>query len=233
MHIINYVIVGLIIYADEANNLLNEAQASGFVDTDLTTEAVWPNITKEKRSNRTKGEWSIKIKEEQVEKDGVMNDVGNDGDLVLMWHIWKEENDRWMAENHSLYLDFNSQNEFMTETAEQPSNLIIPLLRYQKEWLAWALKQEESIARGGILSDDMGMGKIIQPIALVFAKGKQFHILWINEIDRFNKKGTDIIIVCHGASREKNIGRLPCAKIVLMLKKKTTTDHRGMKVGQN
>ncbi|KAK6789783.1 hypothetical protein RDI58_013583 [Solanum bulbocastanum] len=113
---------------DEANNLLNESQASGFVDTDLTAEAVWLNITKGARSNRTKREWSIKIKEEQVEENGVMNDVGNGGDLVLMWHIWKEKNDRWMEENHSLYLDFNSQNEFMTETVEQPSDLIIPFL---------------------------------------------------------------------------------------------------------
>ncbi|KAG5606825.1 hypothetical protein H5410_028317 [Solanum commersonii] len=84
MHIVNYVIVGLIIYADETNNLLNEAKASGFVDIDLTAEVVWPNITKGRRSNRTKVEWSIKIKEEQVEKDGVMNDVGNGGDFVLM-----------------------------------------------------------------------------------------------------------------------------------------------------
>ncbi|KAK6777939.1 hypothetical protein RDI58_024657 [Solanum bulbocastanum] len=35
-----------------------------------------------------------------------------------------------MAKNHTLYLDFNSQNEFMTENIEQPSDLIMPLLRY-------------------------------------------------------------------------------------------------------
>ncbi|KAH0755045.1 hypothetical protein KY290_025315 [Solanum tuberosum] len=58
----------------------------------------------------------------------------------------------------------------MTETAEQPFDLIIPLLRYQNEWLAWALKQEESIARGSILAGDMGMGKTVQAIALVLAK---------------------------------------------------------------
>ncbi|KAG5606826.1 hypothetical protein H5410_028318 [Solanum commersonii] len=198
-------------------------------------EVVWPNITKGKISNRTKGEWSIKIKEEQVEEYGVMNDVGNSGDLVLMWHIWKEENDRWMEENHSLYLDFNSQNEFMTETTEQPSDLIITLLRHQKEWLAWASKHEESIDRGGILADEMGMGKIVQAIALVLAKheiGQAISdsgflspapyvlqavkgtlvicpvvavIQWVNEIDRFTKKGSKIILVYHGANREKNI----------------------------
>ncbi|KAH0671285.1 hypothetical protein KY289_025778 [Solanum tuberosum] len=188
-----------------------EAQASGFVDTDLTAEAVWPNITKGRRSNITNGEWSIKIKEEQVEEDGVMNDVGNGDDHVLMWHIWKEENDRWMEENHSLYLYFYSQNEFMTETTEQPSDLIIPLLRYQKEWLAWALKQEESIARGrkAILdSDFLSPAPYILPAVkgtLVICRVVAV-IEWVNEIDRFTIKGSNTILVYHGANREKNIG---------------------------
>ncbi|KAL1831996.1 hypothetical protein ACET3Z_001647 [Daucus carota] len=46
----------------------------------------------------------------------------------------------------------------------------MPLLRYQKEWLAWALKQEESAAWGWILANQMGMGKTAQAIALVLAK---------------------------------------------------------------
>ena len=47
--------------------------------------------------------------------------------------------------------------------------MIIDLLRYQKEWLAWALTQENSEIRGGILVDEMGMGKTIQVIARVLA----------------------------------------------------------------
>ncbi|XP_063942694.1 DNA repair protein RAD16-like [Daucus carota subsp. sativus] len=61
-------------------------------------------------------------------------------------------------------------NDVLAETAEPPPSLIMPLLRYQKEWLAWALKQEESAARAGILADEMGMGKTAQAIALVMAK---------------------------------------------------------------
>ncbi|KAH0673033.1 hypothetical protein KY284_024120 [Solanum tuberosum] len=109
------------------------------------------------------------------------------------------------------------------------------MLQYQKEWLAWALKQE-SIAKGGILGDDMGMGKTVQAISLVLAKHEiglaishssllspAPYILptvkgtlviclviaviqWINEIDRFTTKGSNTILVYHGANREKNIG---------------------------
>ncbi|KAG5606824.1 hypothetical protein H5410_028316 [Solanum commersonii] len=160
-----------------------------------------------------------------------------------------------MEENNSLYLDFNSQNEFMTETAEQPSDLIIPLLRYQKEWLAWALKQE-SIARGGILADDMGMGKTVQAIALVLAKRETqlaishsgllspapyilptvkgtlvicpvvAMIQWINEIDHFTTKGSNTILVYHGANREKNIGRFAEYDFVITTYLTLETEYR-------
>ena len=94
------------------------------------------------------------------------------GDLkpTLMWEIWEEEHDKWIDMNLTEDVDLDHQNELVSETADAPSDLIMPLLRYQKEWLAWALKQEESTTRGGILADEMGMGKTIQAIALVLSK---------------------------------------------------------------
>ncbi|RVW38859.1 ATP-dependent helicase rhp16 [Vitis vinifera] len=87
-----------------------------------------------------------------------------------MWEIWEEEHDKWIDMNLTEDVDLDHQNELVSETADAPSDLIMPLLRYQKEWLAWALKQEESTTRGGILADEMGMGKTIQAIALVLSK---------------------------------------------------------------
>lgn len=44
--------------------------------------------------------------------------------------------------------------------------------------MAWALKQEESITRGGILVDEMGMGKIVRAIAIVLAKHKLGQVIF-------------------------------------------------------
>ena len=52
-------------------------------------------------------------------------------------------------------------------TFEPSPDGTLALLKYQKEWLAWGLNREASEEKGGILADEMGMGKTIQAIALV------------------------------------------------------------------
>ena len=45
---------------------------------------------------------------------------------------------------------------------EPPAEMLMPLLPFQKEFLAWAISQEQGVVKGGILADEMGMGKTIQ-----------------------------------------------------------------------
>lgn len=45
---------------------------------------------------------------------------------------------------------------------EPPPELLMELLPYQKEFLGWAVAQEQGSIKGGILADEMGMGKTIQ-----------------------------------------------------------------------
>jgi DNA repair protein RAD16 len=42
---------------------------------------------------------------------------------------------------------------------EPPAHLLMPLLPYQKEGLGWMSNQEKNSVHGGILADEMGMGR--------------------------------------------------------------------------
>ncbi|KAG8470640.1 hypothetical protein KFE25_009061 [Diacronema lutheri] len=54
-----------------------------------------------------------------------------------------------------------------TAEREPPATITTPLLCFQRIGLAWMCEQERSEVRGGILADEMGMGKTIQTLALI------------------------------------------------------------------
>ncbi|XP_042521365.1 helicase-like transcription factor CHR28 [Macadamia integrifolia] len=154
---------------------------------------------------------------------------------MLMWKILEEENERWIDANETKDTELDNVGGEMDEYAGDPPYLLIPLLKFQKEWLAWALKQEESEMRGGILADETGMGKTIQAIALVLTKqamtltlaSRPFLLLsysvmpetectlvicpevalmqWKNDMEKIAKKGIIRVLVYHGPKRKKKL----------------------------
>ncbi|XP_072500573.1 transcription termination factor 2 isoform X2 [Notamacropus eugenii] len=88
--------------------------------------------------------------------------------------------------------------------AEDPDGLKVPLLRHQKQALAWLLWRENQKPHGGILADDMGLGKTLTMIALILTqknqelkkKKDQTLVLCLNKDDStiFASHGT--LIIC-------------------------------------
>ncbi|KAK3127142.1 hypothetical protein QOZ80_7AG0568870 [Eleusine coracana subsp. coracana] len=155
----------------------------------------------------------------------------------LPWEEWEKANERWFRERAAAAgvegddLEPEAAAAGTVPTADPAPEVLLPLLRFQKEWLAWALAQEGSASRGGILADEMGMGKTIQAISLVLtarrlrppgkqassssSTGRPMHrvgctlvvcpvvavIQWAQEIERHTAKGTVRVLLYHGPRR--------------------------------
>ncbi|KDQ65098.1 hypothetical protein JAAARDRAFT_64882 [Jaapia argillacea MUCL 33604] len=106
--------------------------------------------------------------------------------------------------------------------AEQPEGLKARLLPFQLESLYWMRKQEQGPNAGGILADEMGMGKTIQIISLLVSDPKRPNLVvaptvaimqWRNEIAT-HTTGMNVL-VWHGHGRESDIKELKKYDVVL------------------
>lgn len=55
------------------------------------------------------------------------------------------------------------------KAATQPPGISRTLKPFQLEGLSWMIEQEKSQYRGGLLGDEMGMGKTIQAVSLLMS----------------------------------------------------------------
>ena len=95
---------------------------------------------------------------------------------------------------------------------EQPPHLTLKLKSYQLEGVHWMRKQEETQWKGGLLGDEMGMGKTIQTVALMMsdypAKKPTLVVVppvalmqWSNEINMYTN-GKLKVLVYHGTNNK-------------------------------
>lgn len=93
-----------------------------------------------------------------------------------------------------------------------PKQIVVPMLPFQQEGLAWMCQQEKT-GTGGVLADEMGMGKTIQAISLLLARPLRGPTLvvcpmaachqWVKEIERFTAKNSLRTLIYHGQHKSK------------------------------
>ncbi|EIW62201.1 uncharacterized protein TRAVEDRAFT_144646 [Trametes versicolor FP-101664 SS1] len=129
------------------------------------------------------------------------------------------------AELKDVWGDLEQKIEVVVpQKAEQPANLKVQLLPFQLESLYWMKQQEQGIWSGGMLADEMGMGKTIQMISLMVSDhGAKPNLViaptvaimqWRNEIELHTDNMLKTL-VWHGASRESSISELKKYDVVL------------------
>ena len=103
-----------------------------------------------------------------------------------------------------------------TEQAKQPGSITRTLKGFQLEGLNWLQKQEKTNWKGGLLGDEMGMGKTIQAVSLIMsdypAKDPTLVVMppvalmqWSNEIREYTN-GKLKVLVYHGTNaKSKNL----------------------------
>ena len=102
------------------------------------------------------------------------------------------------------------------QKAQQPESITRKLKSFQLEGLDWMMKQENSAYKGGLLGDEMGMGKTIQAVSLIMSDHPAADptlvlvppvalMQWSNEIREYTN-GKLNVLICHTSNKEaKNL----------------------------
>ena len=100
--------------------------------------------------------------------------------------------------------------------AKQPASISRRLKEFQLEGLDWMIRQEQTKYKGGLLGDEMGMGKTIQAVSLIMsdypAKDPTLVLVppvalmqWQNEIGEYTDGKLKVLIVHGSNSKSKNL----------------------------
>jgi len=79
---------------------------------------------------------------------------------------------------------------------EPSESLTRTLLPFQKEGLSWLVQQEHSDCAGGILADEMGMGKTIQMVAMLVQRKQMANNALLSSDEANNHGAGPTLIVC-------------------------------------
>lgn len=114
------------------------------------------------------------------------------------------------------------------KVAEQPTEITRKLKSFQLEGLDWMMRQEESQWKGGLLGDEMGMGKTIQAVSLImsdYPAGSPSLVVvppvalmqWQNEIKEYTDGKLKVLVYHNTNPKVKNLKLTELKKLDVIL----------------
>ncbi|KAF9580307.1 hypothetical protein BGW38_003097 [Lunasporangiospora selenospora] len=159
---------------------------------------------------------------------------------------WMEKVAKQLIEAHpelgTIWDELDKQTVHKPQLVDQPEGLKLKLLPFQREGLSWMKQQENTIFKGGILADEMGMGKTIQMISLLLSEPGSPNLIiaptvaivqWMNEISEHAPSLK--VLIFHGAKRTESMTELQSHDVVLttysIIESAYRKQHYGFKRG--
>lgn len=158
-----------------------------------------------------------------------MNDFDGLTDVDISRKL-QAQRERQNLYTHHPYLEhvwdeLAARDGIKVEKAPQPDGLTLTMLPFQLEGLNWLSKQEKTIFNGGILADEMGMGKTIQTIALLMQHPRPKKptlviaptvalMQWRSEIEKHTNNALSTMIF-HGQNKETSTAAINKVDVIL------------------
>ncbi|KAF1935805.1 helicase SWR1 [Clathrospora elynae] len=125
------------------------------------------------------------------------------------------------------------------QKAEQPASISRRLKPFQLEGLSWMVRQEKTHYKGGLLGDEMGMGKTIQAVSLIMSDypAKQPTLVcvppvalmqWSNEIREYTDNKLKVLVY-HGTNakcKKMSIKELKTYDVIMVSYNSLESLHR-------
>ncbi|EEA25851.1 DNA repair protein rad16 [Talaromyces marneffei ATCC 18224] len=118
----------------------------------------------------------------------------------------------------SMWKDLENMPAIVPRQAEQPAGINRKLKSFQLEGLNWMMQQEKTHYKGGLLGDEMGMGKTIQAVSLLMSDypvGKPSLVVvppvalmqWQSEINEYTNGKLKVLVYHNSNPKVKHLKR--------------------------
>ncbi|KAH9872979.1 hypothetical protein J1614_005374 [Plenodomus biglobosus] len=159
--------------ADDLDSLLDDLDTPIASDSDDEPLMVTSGRSKKAAVVKTPKKPLRKKKSTGADKEEAHNRREKFAHITDKWERKRAMNRARAEQQHpkllTMWDDLKKVPVLETQQAEQPASINRRLKPFQLEGLSWMIRQEKTHYKGGLLGDEMGMGKTIQAVSLIMS----------------------------------------------------------------